>query len=136
MKSLGMGSDRYDLTDKIVDQTVTKDNLPGNYALGYVNNDNNKFVVKYVGRVDNNLARRLKQHIAEIQNDEKWKKRAEYLTTFKFSYAQSIKEAFETECRNYHDFGGKDGLFNERHPKRPNDTNLSCPEFFCTELDE
>ena len=37
-------------------------------------------------------------------------------TRFAFSYARSAEAAFEKECRNYHDFGGSDGLDNEGHP--------------------
>jgi hypothetical protein len=38
-------------------------------------------------------------------------------TRFAFSYARSAEAAFEEECRNYRDFGGRDGLDNE-HPPR------------------
>jgi hypothetical protein len=38
-------------------------------------------------------------------------------TRFAFSYARSAEAAFEEECRNYQDFGGGDGLDNERPPR-------------------
>ena len=38
------------------------------------------------------------------------------------------KEAFEKECRNYHDFGGDDGILdNKVHPDRPERTDYDCP---------
>ena len=47
---------------------------------------------------------------------------------FKFSYANNAKEAFEKECRNYHDFGGDDGILdNKVHPDRPERTEYDCP---------
>ncbi len=46
---------------------------------------------------------------------------------FAFSYAPSAKAAFETECRNYHDFGGSDGLDNEGHPLPMPGRSWTCP---------
>ena len=103
----------YELTRANVDAVVTKTS-PGNYALGYVNNDD-VFVVQYVGRADGDVASRIKQHVGE-----KYKR-------FKFSYATSPKAAFEKECKNYHDFGGSQSLDNKIHPDRPAGTYWKCP---------
>ncbi len=46
---------------------------------------------------------------------------------FKFSYASSAKDAFEKECRNYHDFGEDKGLDNKVHPRRPDNAKWKCP---------
>lgn len=100
------------MDSEAIDQQVTTTSA-GNYALGYSFNDT--FYVKYVGRADSNLNQRLKNW--EGKYDE-----------FKFSYATSPKTAFDEECRNYHDFGGKDELDNDIHPDRPNNSSWKCPK--------
>lgn len=106
----------YELTQPKIDQVVTKETI-GNYALGDLNNDD-VFVVHYVGRSDDNVKTRLKEHIGE--KPDKFKH-------FKFSYANSKKEAFEKECVNFHDCGGSTNLENKVHPACPEGTNLKCP---------
>lgn len=113
MASLNMNGP-YDLTTEKINEIVTNTSA-GNYALGYLNKENT-FIVEYVGRSDSNLNTRLLQHIGEG-----YKK-------FKYSYANNSKEAFEKECKNYHDFGGSDSLNNEIHPAKPADKNWECPE--------
>ena len=103
----------YVLTRTKVDEIVTRTS-PGNYALGYVN-DENVFIVQYVGRADSDVASRIKQHVGE-----RYKR-------FKFSYASSPKAAFEKECKNYHDFGESQSLDNKIHPDRPAGTSWKCP---------
>lgn len=39
----------------------------------------------------------------------------------------SAKAAFEKECHNYHDFGGKEKLDNTIHPDRPAGSGWKCP---------
>ena len=112
MASLGMEGP-YIFTFSEIDRVVTKTS-PGNYALGYKNNDG-KFVVQYVGRSDVDVNEELKARL-----DDRYKR-------FKYSYATSSKAAFEKECRNYHDFGGSEELDNEIHPSRPAGTNWECP---------
>ena len=52
-----------------------------------------------------------------------------------FSYAENSKEAFEKECKNYHDFGGDIGsLDNDIHPDRPEGKDYECP--ICDIFDE
>jgi len=103
----------YDLTTEKINEIVTQTSA-GNYALGYMN-DSNAFIVEYVGRSDSNLNERLLKHAGE--GYEK----------FKYSYAQNSKEAFEKECKNFHDFGGSDKLDNKIHPDRPADKDWKCP---------
>ena len=106
----------YDLNDETIDIYVN-DNRIGNYALGYISN--NKFFVCYVGRSDNNIKQRLRQHINENENYK----------YFKFSYANDEREAYLKECKNWHDFGGLDDLLiNKIHPDKPkNMKNIKCP---------
>lgn len=105
----------YEFTIEKIDKIIS-DNKIGNYALGYVETD--CFYVLYVGRSDTDLKDRIKQHIDEKENYKH----------FKYSYADSSKEAYEKECKNWHDFGGKTGkLDNKIHPDNPNDKNYKCP---------
>ena len=118
MASLGMDG-AHDLTAENVDEVVTSTS-PGNYALGRTN-DQGRFVPKYVGRSDSDVAARLRVHAAEGKYRE-----------FKFSYADSARKAFDKECRNYHDFESQ--LDNEAHPQRPSGKDWPCPVAECFEL--
>ena len=110
MPSLDMNGP-YELTNEKIDQTITR-TTPGNYALGYVRELT--FYVLYVGRSDDDVNARLKQ----------WVGHSRY-THFMFSYARSSRDAFEKECKNYHDFDVPPD--NKEHPKRPNGTDWKCP---------
>lgn len=114
MATLNM-SGPFSLDNESIDKAVTE-NSAGNYALGWTDTKDNKFVVKYVGRADEDLNTRLKQ----------WAKKGMY-SQFKASYANNVKEAFEKECRNYHDFGESEKLDNDIHPDRPKDKTYECP---------
>lgn len=102
MASLNMEGP-YPLTIESIDKRVKKGSI-GNYALGY--SDGTSFMVKYVGRSDSDLNKRLKDHVGSYKE-------------FKFSYASSAKEAYAKELRNYHDFGGSEALDNEIEPAKP-----------------
>jgi hypothetical protein len=112
MPSLGMKGP-YALTKSKIDEVVTRTSA-GNYALGYTN-DKGAFIPRYVGRSDSDVNAELKSKVSTKHKQ------------FKFSYATSPKAAFEKECRNYHDFGGKDKLDNDIHPARPAGTDWKCP---------
>lgn len=102
----------YNFTSSEIDKIVTRTS-PGNYALGRT--DDGTFFVSYVGRSDSDVNQELKARLT-----------LNY-TKFKYSYATSSKVAFEKECRNYHDFGGKEKLDNKIHPSRPSETGWKCP---------
>ena len=121
MPSLGMGK-KYKLSDIIV-SLVVPENVIGNYAFGYIDEVKGAFIVCYVGRSDSDLRKEIKQ---QMKTD-----RAEGCTHFKYSLARTTKEAFEKECRNYHDFGGSKSLHNDYHPDKPDYTNYKCPVEGC-----
>lgn len=100
------------LTSEKIDEEVTEIS-PGTYVLGHLN-DEDVFIVKYVGRSDEDLNDRLHDWIDEYKR-------------FKFGYFNSEKEAFEKECIIYHDFGESESLDNEIHPDRPDNTDWECP---------
>lgn len=84
---------------------------PGNFALGHI--EGKAFIVKYIGRSDSNLNNQLKTYIGRYPN-------------FKWSYASSVKAAYDKTCQNYHDFGGSDALDNKTHPEKPGGEYLIC----------
>ena len=115
MPSLDMGTTMFELNLDTINRLI-KDNVVGNYALGY-KSINGSFIVHYVGRSDTDLKQRLIQHLDD-------KKRYPF---FKYRIASSIKEAYLRECKNYHDFGGENYLENEIHPAKPEGTKEVCP---------
>ena len=110
----------FELSTSIVDSVITQTS-PGNYALGF--DRDSTFIVKYVGRSDNDVNKRVKDWVGENSSYKQ----------FKFSYSDSPKAAFEKECKNYHDFGGKGKLDNKEHPQRPAGSTWKCP--VCTLFD-
>ena len=120
MATLNMGLS-YDLTYDEIDRLVAEDRK-GNYAFGYLD-ERGVFIVRYVGRSDTDLRERIKHGIADMEADPSCR-----YQRFKFSYAESDTEAYEKECRNFHDFGGMEGLLvNKNHPDKPKGYSGSCP---------
>jgi hypothetical protein len=113
MANLGMGDTKYYFNEKTIKDYVPSKGV-GNYALGDKNPESGQFRPKYVGRSDTNLQQEL---IARLQEKGHHK-------LFKFKIASNISEAFDTECRNYHDF--ESHLENEIHPASPAGMNLRC----------
>lgn len=105
----------YVLNEPMVKAVVQLNGI-GNYALGEVREDG-KFYILYVGRSDTDLQTEIISRTSAYPQ----------CTHFMFSYASSIKEAYEKECRNYHDCGGNGKLFNRIHPDRPNGCDYKCP---------
>lgn len=82
---------------------------PGAYALGEIASNGN-FVVNYVGRSDENLNDRLKDHVGNYQ-------------TFKYGFFQNAEGAYRKECAMYHDFSPSG---NSVHPARPKGSQFTC----------
>lgn len=120
MASLNMGIS-YDLTYDEIDRLVAE-GRKGNYAFGYLD-ERGVFIVRYVGRSDTDLRERIKHGITDMETDPTCR-----YERFKFSYAETDKEAYEKECQNYHDFGGPEGfLVNKKHPDKPEGYTGICP---------
>ena len=120
MASLKM-SGPFPFTIEGIDNNVPED-LIGNYALGRNNPKNKSFIVQYVGR-STDVRKRLHDHLNDPKED--WSN----ITLFKFSQAADEQDAYEKECRNWHDFGGEShSLQNEIHPAKPEGKSyLECP---------
>ena len=114
MASLEMHAS-YPLDASVINRLVAR-NSPGNYALGRLTDDQSTFLVSFVGRADNDLRKPLLFWSGEGS-----------FSHFKFSYASSVREAFEKECKNFHDFGGTEKLQNTNHPSRPPGRRWQCP---------
>lgn len=114
----------FRLNNEEVDKMV-RENKIGNYAYGYIGYKKGKrtFVVRYVGRSDSDLKTEIRQ---QMKTD-----RAKGCTHFVYSVAESVKDAFEKECRDFHYFGGADKLNNQNHPAKPAGTNYKCPVIGC-----
>jgi hypothetical protein len=115
MPSLNMNNRPCPLTEEVINTNV-KETI-GNYAIGVLYKET--FAVKYVGRSDTNLNQRLKDYIGK-----------EGYTHFMFSYAVNTIQAYEKECRNYHDFiDAGFRLDNKIHPDKPENHPdwLKCP---------
>ena len=111
MASLNMKGP-VDLNESSVSRNVAA-NKVGNYALGKTGTGEKAdvFSVSYIGRSDNDVAKRLKDHVGEYSK-------------FKFSYAGSPVAACREECRNFHDFQPPG---NTLHPAAPGGSNAACP---------
>ncbi|GLQ53767.1 hypothetical protein [Devosia nitrariae] len=83
---------------------------PGAYALGNTGIDG-VFYIDRVGRSDHDVNDRLKDYLGQY-------------SMFKFGYLSSAAEAFDKECRLYHDFNPPGNVY---HPDRPSGTYLKCP---------
>jgi hypothetical protein len=139
MGSLEMNGS-YPLTEETIDEMVSRTSA-GNYALGYM--DGTTFMVFYVGRSNSDVKHRLQEWVGAPSRYTRYAPSAKAAcasrhrgalplgapaldhvgvgvdssyTRFAYSYAPSSEAAFEKECRNYHDFGGSDGLDNEGPP--------------------
>ena len=106
---------------KNIGNIVPKDAKCGNYAFGYTLGGT--FYVRYVGRSDKNLKDEIEQ---QMDTD-----RAKGCNKYMYSLAKDPKEAFEKECRNFHDFGGAERLNNQYHPDVPDGTDYKCPVQGC-----
>jgi hypothetical protein len=99
----------YALTSEIIDLVVIGKG-PGTYILGHLN-QNADLVVFRAGRSDVHLNKRLHDYVGMYK-------------AFKYGFAPSAAEAFQKECRLYHDFSPPD---NAIHPDRPEGANWTCP---------
>lgn len=116
MPSTGLSVGPYGLSTQNINSALTRTS-PGAYALGHLNAAG-EFVVKYVGRDDVDVARRLADHA-----------RTPKYSCFKANYVSSPKAGFEWECQMYHDFPGLDNVI---HPARPTGATWRCPR--CQQL--
>ena len=88
--------------------------IPKVWNLFDVARDGNIFLVKFVGRADECLNYTLKNYVGQYK-------------MFKFSYALTLRDAFEKECRSFHEFNKYNNLENKQHPEPPKNIEVACP---------
>jgi len=98
----------YNLNSDTISQVVTRV-LAGAYILS-----RDGKIAHYVGRSDDDVARRLKW----------WANNTRKYSYFWYEYSSSPKAAFELECTWWHKYNPTD---NQSHPDRPEDSNYQCP---------
>jgi hypothetical protein len=94
------------LRDEIVDREVAVDR-PGVFALGV----NGGLPFTFVGRSDTDINSQLHVYVGSYR-------------FFSYMYCGSDVDAFEEECRAYHNFEPTD---NPAHPTRPHGSSMRCP---------
>ena len=105
---------------KLNKENISKFNtLAGNYRLYRIDKNGRRHI--YVGRSDTDLQRRLLKHLYydNPAYDE-----------FEFECSNSVKDAYNQECRDYHYFKNQNSGFildNRNHPDTPDGMELYCP---------
>lgn len=104
----------YKFTTGVIRQVVPEGCI-GVYALGEI--EDSRFAVKYVGRSDHSLRRRLLTHNLLYR-----------FSYFIFMVVSSTREGFELESRWWHDCKlARLPLENRIHPDAPSGQKLQCP---------
>ncbi len=101
----------YNFVSEEVDRVLRKGS-PGNYALGFIDSMDGRFVILAIGRSDQDLNAEIKTFLGRG-----YKK-------FKYCHAINSREAFIKECCDYHDFSP---VHNTTHPQRPEGSKDKCP---------
>ncbi|MEE9552815.1 MAG: hypothetical protein V3W18_00850 [candidate division Zixibacteria bacterium] len=106
-------SKSYPLDPETVEKAI-KMRAAGNFALGEIG-ETGSFVVEYVGRSGSDVKRKIKAMLGR------------QYSAFRYCYAMTPKDAFEKDCRIFHDLGGSIMLDNTEHPTRPERVKWQCP---------
>lgn len=105
----------FQLVADVIDKEIPV-GLVGNYLLSEgLKSAENRLIVTYVGRSDD-LNRRLKEHLLD----------KERYIWFWYKPADSEREAYEQECRDYHTYRLVHALNNVVHPAKMSDEDV-CP---------
>ena len=94
----------------------TYEGVPGIYILGFYDKKERRIELRYFGRSDSCLRRRLNNHILR--------------SGFEYFYCVSCVDsiqAFFRECSLWHALEGEDHILNKIHPDTPNGAVISCP---------
>jgi hypothetical protein len=110
----GLPVNTHELNRNQVKHAVERKRV-GYYRLGDVNDDG-VFVTGYHGRSDRCLQSRLFDHVANG-----------LFSAFQVHVTPTIREAFESECRDWHLLMHQLPVGNAVHPASPRHTNYRCP---------
>lgn len=110
----------YPLTKEGI-MIIPEDIEHGNYRIGIRSTLFGHFHVKYIGRADDGLRPRMRQHL-----NDKIKKLIDDNpgnVFFDFNEQNNELDSYHRECRDFHDF---DPDLNENHPAKPGQTCTQC----------
>ena len=99
-----------------------KKGLKGSFLIGYINPETNKFRPRYVGVSYADL-------MGEIVKSSK-QPGHENFDRYRLVKTKTDAEAWELECKTYHEFKEVNDLTNQNHSKwidMPNTKGLTCP---------
>lgn len=119
----------YDYNEQNIDLVISEKIVHANYRFGYMN-DIKLFVVFYVGRADNGLLQRMRQHWSDFSDGNEFKIYQDRQICFSFEEQTSETETYYRECEEYHRFDdGKNGqgeFLNKIHPAIPKYSDDHC----------
>ena len=93
---------------------------PGAYQLLFKSNSD--FYISYVGRSDDDLAERLKDHLPSVETNLCI--RSKNTSHFAFKTCSTAYEAYKEECKQFHKIEGR--TCNTQHPQKSSSW-WSCP---------
>lgn len=110
----------YPFEADAIKHIVPQDVTCGNYRIGKLLSNGQRFAPFYIGRVtEESLSDRLLDHISEFGTDDIY---------FDFAPASSTLDAYKQECRDYHSFiDAASYLRNKIHPAKPKGMTTMCP---------
>lgn len=100
---------------------VPEDITHGNYRIGLLDRAGNRFFVRYIGRADHGLQKRIHDHLSDFIEELIEK----YPGSVFFSFNSEINEldAYHHECEDYHYFLPD---LNDIHPAKPEYPDTAC----------
>jgi hypothetical protein len=96
--------------------------IKGSFLIGYINKDTGKFRPRYLGVSYTELMREI---VASSKLEEN-----KTFDRYRLVKTNTNQEAWELECKTYHEFKEINNLTNKRHSKWPKETEstiLKCP---------
>lgn len=120
----------YEYTEQNVTLVTSDDIQHATYRFGVLD-ELGLFVVFYVGRADNGLQQRMKQHWEDFTKNDEFDCYKDRQIFFSIKPLISEIESYHRECTEYHKFDdglhGEGAFLNKIHPAIPKGSNEHCP---------
>lgn len=104
----------FDLDLDVIEANVVRTG-PGNFRLGH-NDIWGQFSVRMIGRSDDDIKAELRKHALKKK-----------YTRFTFALADTMRQAYERMCKDFHKFRGNGYLDMLKHPYAPHKHDYPCP---------
>ena len=120
------------LTPEHIDIFAKK--APGVFVLFERRGREKKFLLKYVGKDNNNLNAALKRQLRLVGYRKKQGRKFKLYSRFALLHTNGAQEAYEIACRLYHMYKARPNnrhLHNRCHPAPPPGSIVSCPVAHC-----